>query len=426
MFKAFNKIFKPVYKNSDEFLQKNKAFCMMPWVHFHSTQEGNVTPCCQAKWDKDLSFGNINEQSIQEIWGGKKMNDFRKGMMNGRKDIRCSKCYEKEEDGWTSLRNITNKKYASDIIKVANGNTEEFSKPVYFDIRFSNKCNLRCRICGPWSSSNWTHDYALLQGNKYQDAHITYGVKDDKKFMDEFTQLIPLLKEMYFAGGEPLMIDANYEMLDLLIRNNKTQVELFYNTNLTVLDYKGRSITELWKHFTKVTVAASIDDYGAHFEYHRKNANWEEVKNNIHTLKKECPLVRLIFSPTISLFNICRLSEFHKTVVSDGLVSVFDFIPTLLVQPDECNIQSLPIDLKAVVRKKLTEHMEWLRSRRSTPDEMSDYVIDQYKNIITYMEAKNGEQWSVFLLKQKKLDSIRLEDFESVFSEYKNYLIHAE
>jgi radical SAM protein with 4Fe4S-binding SPASM domain len=425
MFQLFKKKSK-FYSDTDSFFKKNESFCIMPWVHLHVTQEGFVTPCCQAKWDKELAFGDINQEDMLQIWQGRKFQAFRETMLKGKKDERCLKCYEKEADGWTSLRHITNKKYASEILDVANGNITQFDKPIYLDIRFSNKCNLRCRICGPWSSSNWSNDFALLNGGKYQDENITYGVKDAAKFLDQFVGIIPQLKELYFAGGEPLMIDANYDILQLLIAHNRTDVALFYNSNLTILDYKGRSIVELWNKFEKVTIAASIDDYGPQFEYHRKNANWNTVKQNIALIQKNAPQVHLLFSPTVNIYNINRLDTFHQDMVKDGIVQITDFIPTLLVQPQEYNIQIVPVELKKEIELKINEHIEWIKSNTQINDEQAIYVLSQFKNIITYMKAQDRSHlWSDLLKREAKLDTIRQESFFETFPEYLKYKEYA-
>jgi len=420
--KLFKYKSKAKFNTIEDFYKTNPSFCIMPWVHLHVTQEGNVTPCCQARWDKELAFGEINFESMAEIWKGKKMDIFRKSLLKGKKDVRCLKCYEKENDGWVSLRNITNKKYSKEVLKVANNQKNEFDQPIYLDIRFSNKCNLKCRICGPWSSSSWTNDYALLSGDKYQDEYITYGVSNEQKFLKDFSELVPSLNELYFAGGEPLMIDSNYSILKMLLDKKRPDVALFYNSNLTVLDYEKPGILELWNKFSHVTVAASIDDWEAQFEYHRKNAHWKTIHENLGRIKKECPHVNLIISPTVSIYNICRIHEFHKAMVDLGLIKKNDFIPTLLTQPDYYSIQVLPEKLKKKVAFKLEEHIKWITEGSDILDPQTQYVLGQFRNIVIYMNSQNKNiLWTDLILREKKLDKIRKENFFSTFVEYKEF-----
>lgn len=142
-------------------LATHETFCMMPWVHLHVTQTGFVTPCCQAPWDQKTAFGSVNEAPIEEIWNGREIRRFRKNMLKGKPDERCKVCYQKEKNGFQSLRNVTNTDYAHKV-NLVNTTQKDGSlpgvKPVYIDIRFSNVCNFKCRICGPWSSSQWHND----------------------------------------------------------------------------------------------------------------------------------------------------------------------------------------------------------------------------------------------------------------------------
>lgn len=395
----------------------------MPWIHFHVTQEGYVTPCCQAKWDKELAFGDVNAESIHQIWNGKKINSFRKVMLKGDRDVRCTRCYTKEDEGADSFRNITNKKYQEDVLKIANSDVKSYVQPIYLDIRFSNKCNLRCRICGPWSSSNWSRDYALLKdNNKYQDEVITYGINDSERLMDEFRSLTPNLNQIYFAGGEPLLIEQNYQILDLLIAANRIDVELFYNSNATILNLKGRYIIDYWKKFNQVTFSASIDDFGQPFEFQRKNANWDVVQANLRTIQQECPHVKILITPTVSIYNIFHLPEFHRIMVAKNIIPPQNFIPSMLIQPLEYNIQILPTNLKMQIKDNLEFHLNWLKSVLSFENEIDSYCFNQFKSIITFMFAQDKNQdWHKLVSRETALDHIRSESFVKVFPEYAEY-----
>jgi radical SAM protein with 4Fe4S-binding SPASM domain len=64
----------------------------------HITQYGTVTPCCQP-WDQQNAFGDINKNSIEEIWNSSGMKKFRLKMLNNQPDGRCNGCYIKEKAG---------------------------------------------------------------------------------------------------------------------------------------------------------------------------------------------------------------------------------------------------------------------------------------------------------------------------------------
>ena len=67
--------------------------CPYPFYNLIINPDGDVTACC-ADWKRKLVFGNLNNQSFQEIWNGKILRDFWKEMLKGNKSCyeMCSKC----------------------------------------------------------------------------------------------------------------------------------------------------------------------------------------------------------------------------------------------------------------------------------------------------------------------------------------------
>lgn len=403
----------------------DKVFCAMPWVHFHVTQNGNVTPCCQAPWGNEAKLGDINTSSIQEIWKGKEFEDFRKQMLKGKPAPACSRCYEKEEMGWISLREITNDKYEKEINDFIQNkfHSSSYDKPVYFDIRFSNVCNLKCRICNFSSSSSWYNDDLALGNIKPETPALTTSIIDEAKFFTEFKDQIGSIKEIYFAGGEPLMMEQHYQVLQFLIETGNTSCKLFYNTNLSRLTFKEYDVLELWKQFDYVNLAVSLDDIGARLEYQRKNAKWNQMVANFDRIKTEALNVDLMISPTINLFNVLSISEMHQTLVAENYVLPEDVIPTLLVYPQEYNIQILPAKLKETAKIRIENHLEWLGVQKVKDEQKMKYVLRQYWNIISYLNHEgNTKARENFPSKIKQLDEIREEDFVAVFPELRSMI----
>lgn len=396
------------------------VFCAMPFVHFHVAQNGNVTPCCQAPWGDEAKLGNINKQSIQEIWTGKPFETFRKQMRKGKAPEVCNRCYDKEKMGWISLREITNDKYQDEITEMIRQkfHSSSYQKPVYFDIRFSNVCNLKCRICNFSSSSSWHSDDVALGNIDPKTPALTTSIVDEEKFYSEFKHQIGSIKEIYFAGGEPLMMEQHYRILSFLIESGNTHCKLFYNTNLSRLNFKDHNVLDYWKHFDYVNLAVSLDDIGERLEYQRKNAKWDQMKSNFDRIKREATNVDVMISPTISVFNLLSISEMHQTLVAENYVRPEDVVPTLLVYPQEFNIQILSDELKDVARDRIENHLEWLGAQTVSDEKKMKYVFRQYWNILTYLNHSGNEKARLNLpSKIQKLDAIREEKFELVFPE---------
>ncbi len=421
----WNNILKPNKHKSVESLEQSKTFCIMPWVHFHVTQYGTVTPCCQAPWQKEQAFGNINENSITEIWEGEKIKKFRKTILNGEKDTRCTSCFKREKEGFTSLRKVTNTKYKHKFdLALSTSKLGEIGNvpPIYFDIRFSNVCNLRCRICGPWSSSSWFND-AIQLGMIKQDANaLTYAFKYTKMFFEQFEAQINSVEELYFAGGEPIMMEEHYQLLQLLLKHNRTDVRLTYNTNFSSFTFKNYNIFELWKQFKTISIAASLDASEKRGEFLRKNLNWKTVIENRKLIQKELPHIEFVVSATLNNYNVLHLPDFHKDWTAQGLIQVEDFIPTLLVTPKELSVMILPKEFKEKASHRYSEHLKWIQTIPSINSVKRDYMLVQFENIIKTLKANNDkEEVDLFRKNSNSMDKIRNEKTIDIFPELKEF-----
>lgn len=388
----------------------------MPWVHLHVDTKGMAKACCEA----NIPFGNINKQSIDEIWQGEAIRKFRKSLMAGERDNRCAACFQKEDAGKQSMRTETLAKY-EDKIQWVNGTDESGespdSKPVYFDIRFNNLCNLRCRTCWHGASSSWFDEAKQLKQN-FGSKAIIEATKDPKALIEDVVSQGVAIEEVYFAGGEPLMMDAHYHLLDTLIQNQQTEVHLRYNTNLSLLSLKGRNVVDLWKHFNKVTVSASIDAMAQQGEYVRKGLDWEKFLSNMKMIRQQLPHVRLEIAPTISVFNVLKLGELHRFFVDEQLTEVNAIYLNVLSRPDYFNIKVLPKELKMEASQILNQHIQWLRQKG-----VSEVLISEFESVIEYM---NQDSWEHLLPKLKQqlrlLDEMRAENYEDVFPALKQVL----
>jgi len=142
-------------------LEESKVFCMFPWLHLNVTPRGDIYPCCSN--DYQNPFGNTKEISLEQAFNSPKMKELRLDMLNDRKNSICNFCYKHEEAGPHSFRNYSKDnfaKYFDEIVPTTqeDGTVSEF-KMRYFDIRFSNICNFKCRTCGAEFSSQWAAEH---------------------------------------------------------------------------------------------------------------------------------------------------------------------------------------------------------------------------------------------------------------------------
>ena len=241
-------------------LTDSRTFCMYPWVHLHAFPTGEAHPCCYSEMEHRI--GTTRTNTLQEIWNDQPMRDLRLRMLTEQQSGACKKCYEQEQHGFFSGRQSANKHFGHYVKRVAetdpdSGHLARFEM-TYWDIRFSNLCNLRCRSCGYVFSSQWHQDQVQLAGPDWAKKHtaLTYAGRTET---DMWEQLIPHLdhvEQIYFAGGEPLMMEEHYKILDELERRGRFDVRLIYNTNFSRLNLKDENVLDYWKRFSSVSIGA--------------------------------------------------------------------------------------------------------------------------------------------------------------------------
>ena len=350
-------------ENQKHKLITSETFCMIPWIHLHAWPDGRAYPCCLAKAEHPV--GNLKEQTMKEVWNAEPMRNMRTNMLNDRPCKECGDCYEQESHGFASMRNNSNKNFGQHIDEVdhtlPDGSLPNF-KLHYWDVRFSNICNLKCRSCGSIFSSRWYDDDVKLWGKALR-PRVQFAGRHDDDIWEQMQEHIPHLDQIYFAGGEPLIMEEHNRILKLLIEKGNTKVRLIYNTNLTELKYKRESVLELWKHFPSVCVAASLDDMGKRAAVIRSGTDWAEVEQNIRDLKRECPHIDFMISPTLSIMNIWNFVNFHRYMVDQGFIRPGDLNVNILQGPKEYRIDNLPMDIKLEFKEQFEQHIDWLKDK---------------------------------------------------------------
>lgn len=344
-------------------LMNSKNFCMLPWIHLHGWPDGRAYPCCLAQGDHPV--GNLKEKTMLQIWNDDPMRKIRKNMLADEPSKECTACYEQESSGFSSMRNNSNKHFGQHIHETdltENDGSHPEMDIRYWDVRFSNICNLKCRSCGSIFSSRWYDDDVKLHGQALR-PRVQYAGRTDMDIWEQMQPHVPFLEQIYFAGGEPLIMEEHNRILKMLIKTGNTKVRLIYNTNLTELRFKKENVIELWKHFPQVCVAASLDDMGDRAAIIRSGTDWAKVEQNIRDLKRECPHIDFMISPTLSMMNIWNFVPFHRYMINQGFIEPKDFNLNILQGPVEYRIDILPLELKLKFKVVFEEHIEWLQQR---------------------------------------------------------------
>ena len=383
-------------------LRDSKTFCIYPWIHLHAYPTGEAYPCCHAEMSVG-QVGHCKENTLEEIWRDQPMQELRNNMLSETPSEACQRCYEQERAGFFSGRRSANKHHGHHIRRLES---PEF-RMTYWDIRFSNLCNLRCRSCGHIFSSSWFQDQTQLAGPEWRGVNqpLNYAGQTETDMWEQLLPHMDYVEQVYFAGGEPLMMDEHYRILEELERRERFDVRLIYNTNFTHVKLRDRVVFDYWKKFESVAVGASLDAMGPRAEYIRKGTDWAAVEDNRRSMIEICPHVDFYISPTLSIMNAWHLPDFHQSWVQQGLIAPQDLNVNILQDPAHYRIDIAPIKYKQRLRVKFEEHLAWLRP----VDDLNRATVGFESAINFMMATDNTHLLENFWSKTHQLDNIRRE-----------------
>ena len=408
-----------------ELLIDDNHFCMLPWIHLHSYPDGRAYPCCSSVSQHPV--GDLNKNSMKEVWNGEAMREVRRNMLSKTDSPECQVCYDKEAHGVYTMRNSFNKHFGHHIKEVlpathADGTADIF-KFRFYDIRFSNLCNMKCRTCGDTFSSLWADEnrkrFEWKKGtNPATDVKVLFSGRNETDMLEQLDDHIPHVEQIYFAGGEPLIMPEHYKLIHRLIELDKSDVKLTYNTNFLKVTYGGHDVFELWKHFDMgrgVSVGASLDIDGARAEYMRKGTKWDTIVRNRERMLEVCPEVDFYLSPTVGLFNVLKVCQFHRSWVEKGYIKASDFHINMLYGPKDRRADVLPPALKDEARAEITEHIAWIKTKGNNA---INRCVPEFEALLVMMDAEDRtDMIPEFYRINDPLDEWRDEKFDDIFPE---------
>jgi hypothetical protein len=255
-------------------------------------------------------------------------------------------------------------------------------------------------------SSQWYQDQLKLAPD-YAKNHkaLIFAGKFETDLWNQLFEHIDYVEQIYFAGGEPILMDEHYRILEELERRGKFNVRLIYNTNFTEIKLKDRTVFDYWKKFDSVSVGASLDGMDAHGEYIRKGTVWADVEHNRQQMMKVCPNVDFYVSATLSILNAWHLPDFHRDWVQKGYIKPQDFNVNILTDPKHYRIDIAPEFYKKQLYDKYTQHLAWL-----SPQDQLRRASNGFQSALTFLSATdNTKLIPTFWSKTDQLDVIRNE-----------------
>ena len=381
----------------------NKLKCVNASNGLRVFNDGTAMLCCMSKTQLTTTEGkkaNVKNDTFESIRNGKKAIEIKQALDQGIRHENCQRCWDEESAGLESKRIRDNAIYSLD-------DNDESLRIV--ELNLGTTCNLKCRICGPWSSSQWNKEFLLI--NEWKEDIASYKVwlhdfnhsyEDDSLFWEELKKNLHTIKSIDIYGGEPMLVKKQWELLQYSVDQGYSKSQkLHFNTNGTQFDWDK---TFIMREFKDVSIDFSIDGIGPQFEYQRHPAKWNEVMDNINRFQTLADKYRwnLVICITVNNHNVWYLREIIEYF--------YKKIPTylnFLHDPPRYNIRNLHEDLK----KELCVRYE---------NYGNEEINTMLKKATEMMNLSKSDpfQWNNFLNSIENLDSLRSENFELTFPEF--------
>lgn len=374
----------------------NKSFCVLPWTGFELEPNGDVKTCIIAK----EKLGNIENQSIKSILHGDKMNNIKQDMLYDRKPKNCEGCYLQEAGRKNDYESISSRLYylkelASRVDTKLYDSIDNFDLH-HVDLRWTNHCNQACVYCGSLYSSKWAQE-------------LKRSVKSDKSSREKLKAFVfanvAKFKNIYLAGGEPMLMNENREFLELLLKENP-ECNVRVNTNLSTTK---TGVFQLLQKFPNVHWTVSVDAIENEYNYIRHHGDWNDFSNNLKTIQQ--------LDHKIS-FNMLWFVLNHESIFDtvDYFKSIGfhnnSFIIGPVLTPLGLNILNLPEAMLHRVRTRLQKEIDkkpgWL-------------LQNSYENMLKYRDdtikpdIQNTLNFLSVLDKRRSIDSRKV--FPKFYSE---------
>lgn len=396
--------------------QAPAPLCVLPWMHAYVGATGDVHLCCIALGPEN-SLGNLRDQSITEIFASGPVDAIRRQMLRGEWPSQCRGCQHRESLGLSSFRQSSNSEHSVYVRQLITDPGALRPAIRSLDLRLNNICNFKCRSCGYMASNRWFGDHNLINP-EFKLLQSYQGFDKEASFWTEFDQkVLPALEEITLAGGEPLLSQSQYRLLEKLIAHGKQDIRLKVVTNLSQLRFMHWDAVELWKNFPDIKLTLSLDGVGAQGEYIRYGMKYAKWVENALRLKGELPHAKRCLHFVVSIFNVINLREHYETIVQGDFVEPGTITFTFLSWPAYMSVQVLTPELKSIVERDIRE---WLSAASHLPESTSA----QLKALIQFMNETDGYSLHghEFVSKTRVLDRARGEDAVALFPKLKSML----
>lgn len=318
----------------DELNNVGCGMCLAKWTQVTlQLQSGHGHSCHHPATHKISELEIKRNPSALHNTGYKKR--VRKEMLEGKRPAECDYCWGIED---------TSEKFSDRVFKSAESwsypskdeiiqsNWREDFNAKYVEVSFSNICNFKCSYCGPAYSTKWMKEvnkyggyptldnFNSLEWLKREDK-IPISLGEYNPYLDAFWKWWPeLYRNLHtfrITGGEPLLTEDTWKVLDYIIEQDDPNKELQFaiNTNLGV---STKLIDKLISKIKRIEdegrvkefiLFTSVDTWGDHAEYIRNGLNFNRFWDNVNKILTECPRIIITFMSTYNALSVFKYDK---------------------------------------------------------------------------------------------------------------------
>jgi len=414
-------------------VEGNKTFCIAPWTHTYLSPQSERRLCCasreKAAWatqylDSDAADGTSTYKpgTLKDHWNSEYMKGIRKDLMAGKVIPQCAVCNEQLLN-ISVYRDYFTKSLFPNKVDEAFEKTDETGyttmPPISFDYRVRNLCNFKCRMCGDQLSSSWEAERRAMGDYDKEGNSDHWAKKENKPAIENFQKDVAeaelweavrngTIEEIYWVGGEPLMWEIHWEIMEYLVENDLAKnVWVRYNTNFSKTTYKHWDLKNLLPHFKMVQICASIDGTGKNVEYVRHGIKWDQWIQNFKDY--------LFLNEKYGQYGIA----FDLTITTPGLFSLKSMFDL-----------AVELDVNTLIKTTFAFDGSVMMCPQVLPRELFDEVIDDVLDYIRPKITENSKHanWIECLedLKKRETFQEKYPDWEEALKRGKQNLVRVD
>ena len=413
------------------------TFCMAKWHHTTIYLQTGETHSCYHPKPHKISLDEIAiDPSALHNTEQKKLE--RLEMLNGGKPSGCQYCWNIEALGenYVSDRKERNSTiYTPERFEeIKTGPWDQNINPEYIEISFGNECNFKCGYCHPKHSSSYHKEikdfgpYDMVKNHRNDINWFKVYEEETNPYVEAWWRWWPevskTLNILRITGGEPLLQQSTWRLLDDLDKNPKPNLEININSNFGVkpilIERLVERVNKLLeeKKIKNFKVFTSLDTWGPPAEYIRTGLDLEVWEKNFHTYlsKTTLPLTFMITFNILTVTNfislLAKILEWRKLYplnhTGNELRHRIRFDTPYLKEPLQYDMNILP---KEQFMPFMHTHLNFIR--KNIDDNLSDKFTmleyEKFKRVVGYMSTT---KYSVEKLKEGR------KDFYNWFTEY--------